>query len=237
MIFVIIIISSIFTFWAIYSKRPEFRGKRGEKQVRRIIGNTIEGKKYVINDYIISTDNKSSQVDHIVINPYGIFVIETKNYSGQIYGSESQLEWTQVLKYGKVKNKFYNPLKQNATHIYAIKNIIGAFPIRSLVVFVQNNTSNIVANNVIPLSDLKKSLHIGENVLSVSKMQTAYELLIAHRSEISTKEHIQNIKTQQQNLEKGICPRCGGTLTLRHGKYGEFYGCSNYPTCKFKKRI
>lgn len=76
---------------------------------------------------IVSNNGNTTQIDHIVINPRGVFVIETKNYSGEIYGSENQREWTQVLAYGNVKNKLYNPLKQNATHVYNVKRIVGNF--------------------------------------------------------------------------------------------------------------
>ena len=65
----------------------------------------------------------------------------------------------------------------------------------------------------------------------------AYEALLESRTEITTKEHIYNIREQQCNLERGICPRCGGNLVLRNGKYGDFWGCSNYPKCKFIKKV
>lgn len=233
---ILIIILSIIIL-NVYSKKPEIRGKRGENSVKKIIGDTIENEQYIINDLIVLNEGKTSQIDHIVINPQGVFVIETKNYSGEIYGSEKQQEWTQVLAYGKIKNKLYNPLKQNATHIYNVKKIIGNLPIHSLVVFVQNNTFHIDADNVIPLSALKSVLHSGEVVLTTKQMQTAYELLLSSKTEISTKEHINNIRTQQWNLEYGVCPRCGGNLVLRNGKYGEFFGCSNYPKCKFIKKM
>ena len=58
---------------------PKARGKRGEREVGKIIGENIEGEKYVINDLILQNEGKTSQIDHIVILPNGIFVIETKN--------------------------------------------------------------------------------------------------------------------------------------------------------------
>lgn len=231
-----IILAIFLIILIVYLKHPSTRGKHGEKKVRRVIGETVENEQYVINDFILVNDEKSSQIDHIVINSHGIFVIETKNYSGAIYGSENQREWTQVLAYGRVKNKLYNPLKQNATHIYNVKKIVGRLPVYSLVVFVQNNTHNIDAKGVIPLSALRTALKSGEIILTVEQMQTAYSLLLSNQSDISTKEHVQNIRKQQQNLELGICPRCGGNLVLRNGKYGEFWGCSNYPKCKFIKK-
>ena len=63
-----------------YYRRPESRGARGEKKTRKIIGETREDKQYVINDLILQCGEKTSQIDHIVINQYGVFVLETKNY-------------------------------------------------------------------------------------------------------------------------------------------------------------
>lgn len=236
MYFFIIVLDILFIAFIAYWKRPSTRGKRGENKVSSAIGNTIENEQYVINNLILVNDGKSVQIDHIVINPRGIFVIETKNYSGEIYGSESQREWSQVLAYGKVKNKLYNPLKQNATHVYNVKKIVGKLPVYSLVVFVQNNTHHIDANGVISLSALRTTLQLGDTILGVHEMQTAYNLLLSNKADISTKEHVQNIREQQRNLECGICPRCGGKLVLRNGQYGQFWGCSNYPKCKFIKK-
>ena len=230
---IIVIIISIVT--AIL-RTPKVRGMIGEFIVKKTAGKTQENKQYVINDLIIDHDGKSSQIDHIVINPRGVFVIETKNYSGRIYGSESQHEWTQVLAFGKVKNKLYNPLKQNATHVYHVKRIIGDLPIYSLVVFIQNNTKYITAPNVIPVIKLKKYLNTGAEVLSEDQMKITYDLLLANKSKISTREHVRNIHVQQQEIRDGICPRCGGKLVLKNGQYGDFFGCSNYPKCKFKMK-
>lgn len=222
---------------AICVRRPSARGKRGEELVKWEIGADIENEQYTINNLILLHDGKSSQIDHVVINPRGIFVIETKNYSGDIYGFENQLEWTQVLSKGRAKNRFYNPIKQNATHVYNVKRIVGNLPVRSLVVFVQNNTCHIEARNVIPLSKLKSALSRGKNVLTVDQIKTAYHLLLQNRASISNQEHVQNIKEQQRKIEEGICPRCAGRLVLRKGKYGEFLGCSNYPNCRFTKKF
>ena len=220
-----------------FRRTSESIGNKGEFWVKYMIGETIENERYVINNLTLEHDGKSSQIDHIVINQRGVFVIETKNYSGQIYGNENQQEWTQVLSYGKVKNKLYNPLKQNATHIYNVKRIIGNLPIRSLVVFVQDNTQNIDAPDVIPLKKLNHVLDSGESVLSCQEMRTAYDALLENKSDITKEEHIQNIKEQQFNLRCGYCPRCGNKLIIKTGKYGEFWGCSNYPKCKFIKNI
>lgn len=144
-IILIIVLSIIATIYIRKYASSEARCERGEKEVRNVIGETVENEKYIINDLILQDEDKTAQIDHIVINRRAVFVIETKNYSGKIYGSENQQLWTQVLERGGEKNKLYNPLKQNATHIYYIKKLLGDLPIRSVVVFVQNNTEYITA--------------------------------------------------------------------------------------------
>lgn len=236
-----IIIIAIILIGLVWLKSPIGKGYIGELKVRIKLGRTKEGKQYIINNYMLEYEGKSSQIDHIIIKPNGVFVIETKNYSGLIFGNENQLNWTQVLAYGKVKHKLYNPLKQNATHIYRLKKILDddSINIESIVVFVRNNTKHIVADNVIPLFRLKRFLkqQLGEE-LSFDRMREIYNKLIGSKQicNVSKREHIENIHTMKENLNNNICPRCGGALVKRNGKYGEFYGCENYPKCKFIKK-
>lgn len=216
---------------------PKSRGKLGENTVSCVIGGTVENEQYVIDNLILEHNGKTSQIDHVVINPRGVFVIETKNYSGEIYGLENQREWTQVLARGNVKNKLYNPLKQNATHVCRVKQIIGNLPMRSLVVFVQNNIEHVDARNVIPLRILRNVLAEGKVALTVDEMKKVYYTLLSNLAVISEDEHVQNVREQRREVELGTCPRCEGKLVLRKGKFGEFLGCSNYPKCKFTKEV
>ena len=88
----------------VFLRTPQGRGWLGELKVKLVIGRTKPDIKYVINNLTLRIgENKTSQIDHVVINEHGVFIIETKNYSGRIYGNETQLEWTQVLNYGNVK--------------------------------------------------------------------------------------------------------------------------------------
>lgn len=223
-----------------YLKTPKGRGWFGELCVKMVIGKNKPGVKYVLNDLKLRiSDEKTSQIDHILINKKGIFVIETKNYSGRIYGQENQLEWTQVLNYGKVKNKLYNPVKQNKTHIYHISNIIGEkLPIHSVIVFVQGNVQYISANGIYTLQGLKKLVKNGANTLSSEQMASIYgKICEANDRSINKFEHIRNIDTLKLNVTNNICPRCGKNLIVRHEKNGDFMGCEEYPNCKFTKKI
>lgn len=218
------------------AKSAEQAGEQGERTVQWYIGQTVEGEQYVLNDYILSDGRFSNQIDHIVVNARGVFVIETKNYAGYVFGTDEQKQWTQVKNFGAEKISFYNPVMQNATHVNKIKRIVGKVPVHSLVVFVQNNTDNIKSDVVIPLVNLKTRLNAGESVLDADGMKKIFDKLVRARSDISDEEHVANLLQRQQDIHNGICPVCGGKLVLRHGKYGDFYGCSNYPRCKFKTK-
>ena len=66
-------------------KSAEVKGIEGEKNVRKITGNTVIGQKYVFNDYVILDNGKTTQIDHIVVTVCGVFVIETKNYMNLLF--------------------------------------------------------------------------------------------------------------------------------------------------------
>ncbi|MEM9051881.1 MAG: nuclease-related domain-containing protein [Bacteroidota bacterium] len=94
----------------------KLKGWFGEKVVAVGMWAFLDKQVYRrFHDVIVSTSNGTTQIDHILVSQYGIFVIETKNMQGWIFGSEQQASWTQSL-YGK-KYKFQNPLRQNYRHI------------------------------------------------------------------------------------------------------------------------
>ena len=219
---------------------PQGKGWLGELRIKMVIGKTKPGVKYIINDLKLRvSEEKTSQIDHVIINKRGIFVIETKNYSGRIYGKENQHEWVQVLNYGKVKNKFYNPLKQNNTHVYHVLKILeNKYPVFSAVVFAKNNTKFIDAEGVYTTRELRNFINSGNTNLSPEQMDDAYKMLLASNDKsITRSEHIKNIHTLQNNVAKNMCPRCGKKLVVRKGRNGNFMGCEGYPNCKFTKTI
>lgn len=217
-----------------------FSGKQGERAVSRRLWETLEGEKYVFNDYRFKVGEQTVQIDHIVVNQNGIFVIETKNYSGTIYGDDEQREWTQILGYGNVVNKFYSPVKQNASHIYHLKSFIPKnIGIKSVIVFVQGNIEHIKSRSVIALNEIRYCLKSDwGNSLNNLQIERVVKLLKAHEDDtITIEEHLENIHKIQEKIDNNICPRCGGKLVLRNGKYGDFYGCENYPKCKIIKKV
>ena len=93
----------------------------------------------IYHDLIIKKDNgEFSQIDLVLVTSEGIIVIEVKDYSGWIYGSGNNTNWTKVLSYGRKKYKFYNPIKQNNNHISELRKTLKQFekiPFFSLIVF------------------------------------------------------------------------------------------------------
>lgn len=88
--------------------------------------------------YLENGRGVSAQIDVVIPTNEGIIVIEVKSYKGWIYGNGNSHQWTQVLNYGKVKNKLFNPIKQNEGHIRKLKDLSPQFqkiPFFSLIVF------------------------------------------------------------------------------------------------------
>lgn len=218
-------------------------GFLGEFLINIVLKRINKGR--LVSNLMCVTDGKSHQIDHVYIHPNGIFVIETKNYHGRIYGKANQDQWTQVLAYGRVKNHFYSPIRQNNGHIYALNQILkplGDYRLKGIVVFLGGATLRVESGEelvVYPLQIKKAIQNTMQQSLSPEEIEKVYEFLIKTKNEcdVTLKEHISSIHARQENAEKNhICPKCGKPLVLKNGKYGKFYGCSGYPKCKFMKK-
>lgn len=253
---IIIALPICLVIWGIWYNSPEQKGKRGEKRVHNILMQ-LSDDYYVWHDVIMKTDNGTTQIDHIVVSKYGVFVIETKNYRGEIYGNDDRQEWTQMIvtdvQYKRspktytyvTKNHLYNPVKQSMGHVYSLKKCLSEWPhlkFVPIVVFVgkadiskvESKYHVIYDDNLLSIIESYKTIYLSDDdVRNVVKHINDSNA----RLEIKDREHVRNIrKTAREvngKIASGICPQCGGTLVQRKGKYGYFYGCSNYPICKF----
>lgn len=110
-----------------------------------------QGAKFLFNIYIPKGGNETTEIDVLMIAPRGIFVFESKNYSGWIFGSAQSPYWTQTLPAGRgrsQKNKFYSPIMQNRGHIRHLTNLIGELPMYSIVCFSDRCTLKKVPNDL-----------------------------------------------------------------------------------------
>ena len=226
----------------------KFRAKRlgeaGERSVAFKLGKTIPGEQYVLNNFMFrDKEGNSHQIDHILINRSAIWVVETKNYSGRIYGDEDRKEWTQVLAYGHKKERFYNPVRQNWTHIYQLAEYLDLDRrlFRNVVVFAGDADIRYVASaNVYTIEKLRTIRKTETGIsLPVELMESVYARLFAGEDApfVDLESHVQSIQEREIQLSEGICPRCGKNLVLRHGESGDFYGCSGFPKCKFTTSV
>ncbi len=231
---------AIIIILTVISKSPQIKGAAGEFLVRSSLGRNIPNERYVINNLLLYNDGRSHQIDHIVIKKTGVFVIETKNYSGRIYGSDNQREWTQVLAFGKEKHRLYNPIYQNKTHIYEISKIIGRNDcFVSIIVFPKARLMTRFDAYVGSIWDMRRWLQINRHeILTESDVEEIYRVLIDYKinPRLTSEMHIQNIDNLRRSIRNDICPRCGNKLVIRRGPFGQFYGCSGYPDCKFIKK-
>lgn len=235
----------------VWLSKPENIGKMGEKRVARKL-NWLSDEYITLNDVLLPTRYGTTQIDHVVVSPYAIFVIETKNYKGWIFGHQDSEEWTQSLLgkkriwgWSSEQHKFRNPIRQNLAHFRAVRDIlkdIGDFTIIPIVAFSDRADLNITAPNhtVINWSDLRSVI---KAYRTPSISPDNIQRIIANLStanitiEGSREQHTRQIQIIQQNRDLAIanrrCPNCGGQLVERQGKYGYFLGCSNYPNCRF----
>jgi hypothetical protein len=216
----------------------------GESRVARQL-NKLRGEEHeVLNDILIRTTRGSVQIDHIIITTYGIFVVETKNYDGWIHGNENSEYWTQSIY--KRKTKFRNPIKQNWSHIYALKEILSEFDqviYHPIVVFAGDAELKNISSSIPVIYDHEILQTIidkkGISNLSADQIKNiTYKLSEMNiKDKKARREHIyqvkNHIKNRQESEKSLICVRCGGNLVIREGQYGKFYGCSNYPKCRY----
>ena len=220
-------------------KRPMCKGKYSEKLVYRKMLQ-LPDEYIIFNNLYFESNGRSTQIDHVVVSPYGVFVIETKGYKGWILGGENSEYRTQLLY--KHKHELYNPIKQNDGHVKFLRHLLEYpvdIPFFPIVVF--NNSAELkvhVYNHVvINRRNLVKAIKQHKNRIISDEMICWIVAKIQNNCTIADKEDIKNhkkyIRKQQvrtdSNIRDGICPRCGGLLVLRKGIYGTFYGCSNYP--------
>lgn len=244
-----ILVIAIVVGWLIYfakfsPSKAEYRGWRGEQKICSIL-EKLPDEYFLWNDIVLQRNGYSVQIDHVVISPYGIFVIETKNYTGWIYGNDDSDQWTKNM-YG-YRYYFNNPIKQNNSHVKALARLFCMPESFFIPIVVFLNRADLRCNTkaiVIYESQLLDEIYnYRKSVMTSADVQRLATILNAAtiETEDSRKEHInkvyESIGRKRSMINIGVCPKCGGSLLKRKGCYGDFIGCSNYPTCKFTTKL
>ena len=221
-----------------FQPSPTARGRKGESKVERVLRSKLHPSEYHrFYDLSLPVGNDSTQIDHVVVSRYGVFVIETKNYSGWIFGSAKSKVWTQVLY--REKHKFQNPLRQNYKHTKAIQSFLSlrSSSIISIVAFVGNaKFRTVLPSNVVHLKKLCPYILTKRNsIISQRKVDWIIDRLERHKAGLPTRAseatHLQLVNPDPR------CPSCGEKMVARTAQKGtnageQFLGCSQFPKCR-----
>lgn len=204
-------------------------------------------KKYHTFYNVLFIDGEhSTQIDHLVVSQFGIFVIETKGYKGKIYGGEKSQYWQQWIK-GK-KFNFYNPILQNAGHTrflgYLLKDIADVAFIPIIVFANKAQIRSINSKIVINRKRLLRTiLRYKTETLTADDVEKIIACINQHRCKDKKEAdlHLKNARAKQIEakirISEGRCPRCGSELVERFGQNGLFVSCSNYPKCNYTSKF
>lgn len=189
------------------------KGKLGEYLTyKHLCGAEKNGAKFLFNIYIPKGQEGTTEIDVLMIHKKGLFVFESKNYSGWIFGSENQKNWYQTLPQGKGrshKESFYNPIMQNRTHIKHLKALVGEdIPTHSVITFsercilkkVDVKSEDIRVINRDKVYDTVAAICVKSDVAVLSNEQISgiYHKLYPYTqvSEATKEQHIQNLKSK-----------------------------------------
>lgn len=245
------------------SIKDNIKGFLGETAITGRLGwSNLFGYKGKIlrNIYIPKSDGTTTEVDVLFITQKGIFVIESKNYIGYIFGTDTNQQWTvSVYKrkgfFGQNKTqkfRFYNPIKQNKTHVKWLKNYLSAdIQMFSFIVFsdscefkdidISSSTDTIVCYRSNLNHCIRKIWREYPDQLTEVQIDDIYLKLepLTNQPSAVKRKHIEEINEKQHSA---ICPLCGRPLVLRTASKGhnagkQFYGCSGYPNCRYIRNL
>ncbi|EMF7448005.1 NERD domain-containing protein [Vibrio parahaemolyticus] len=224
------------------------KGVFGEFLVNRLLSKLPESDYTLIKDVTLPTNDGTTQVDHIVVSRYGIFVVETKNMKGWIFGSARQKQWTQ--KIYRHSSKFQNPLHQNYKHIKALETLLGCSEehLHSVIVFIGDSTfkTEMPPNVTYARGNIRYIQQFNDVVFSdndYARLTESINRLKLKRGVITDLKHRKHVKeVVASKVSSNECPRCGSEMVLRETKRGEnigkqFWGCSTFPKCRAVKQF
>jgi hypothetical protein len=180
------------------------KGRRDEMAVKLSIERSLDSGIYTaIHDVTIHTPAGITQIDHIVVSKFGIFVIETKNMDGWIFGGPNTAEWTQSFPGGK-KYRFQNPLLQNYKHTKSLAEflVIDHALIHSIIIFVGNATfksrmpENVLSSGLIEYIQNKAAYLFTEK--EISKMVEMIRIGMMSKTAKMRRKHIETIANRHR---------------------------------------
>lgn len=198
-----------------YEQVMSDRGLLGEFLIYKVLESLAPPRKFLFNLYLPKWNGATTELDVVLLHESGIYVFESKNYGGWIFGSEKQQYWTQTLPAGRgqsQKHRFYNPILQNSGHLdrlyqilHPVRLLSGPPPYYSYIIFSNRCQLKDVPRRsgnhyILHLDEL--FLAIRENIakagmrLTAAEIETLYQRLepYTHASDAQKQAHIESIR-------------------------------------------
>ncbi|MXY93263.1 MAG: nuclease [Caldilineaceae bacterium SB0670_bin_27] len=226
--------------------KAPIKGKIGETLVQAGAAVMLPSSVYrQFHDVTLPTEGGTAQLDHVFVSVFGVFVVETKNMSGWIFGSEQDRNWTQVFPGGR-KVRFPNPLRQNHGHVRALEDVMAGIglprgTVKSVVVFVGDAEfkRKMPENVTVGAGGAQHIRSFKAHVLSETQVAEVCEAIESKRMERSwetNRRHVRNVRREDPQAARH-CPRCGRKMVLRTARKGQsagkqFWGCEGFPACR-----
>ena len=166
---------------------PEYKrvGRYGETIASNIIRQVLREDDYLFTNVSISYEGKPTELDNVVVNKYGVFIIEVKNYTGFIVGDEDDYEWQKYKKTdaGNTYEKTVkNPIKQVKRQIYILAHYLDYYETRVWVngyaMLLHGNSPVESAYILNSMADIDLTIHTpGRNYLAANTVEKIKQLL------------------------------------------------------------
>ncbi|MGE4391762.1 MAG: NERD domain-containing protein [Aeromonas sp.] len=236
-------------------KTAWFKGMVGEWFINLCIRLFLDKREYrLLKDVTLPTPQGSTQIDHVIVSRFGLFVIETKNMKGWIFGNPTQKRWTQQIY--RRRHHFQNPLHQNHLHMMTLKSLLGLSDnqLHSIIFFIGDCTFKTpMPDNVMNRGLIRYVKGITTPVLAESEVARVVDTIQQGRLAANWQTHRQHVAQLKArhgetptkpapasvpsahhpapptaiypaNLQSPMCPRCGNPMVLRTAGRGDNKG-------------
>jgi len=183
--------------WVFGRWRRGVKENRGEAAVRRYLSKHLQSPHYhLLNNVTLPIQDGTTQIDHILVSRFGIFVLEAKHYTGWIFGSPGAPQWTQVIY--RNRYTFQNPIHQNRKHVAAVERLLEFLPpeqFHSVVVFTGDAIfKSERPSGVVSLGELRQLIaSFDVEVISENRLQFCVGRLECQRKALTRQTDIEHV--------------------------------------------